>query len=180
MFEKYHFRKWVCIKALCCASLKIPKAAGLREKGKWRKGSERKHRIGYTELTTSSQNPAGLLGHANLSSEVVKTHCALEQPIVKRMGTELIAARVSFDLFGLNLSAVLLPATAVGVMEAMLKCGLHSWRVWDHQVSSRWGGHISSWMAGTWEQEGFAGSEEAHNESNTISASLRVGNKETL
>lgn len=29
-------------------------------------------------------------------------------------------------------------------------------------------------MAGTWEQEGFAGSEEAHNESNTISASLRV------
>lgn len=92
-----------------------------------RKGSERKHRIGYTELTTSSQNPAGLLGHANLSSEVVKTHCALEQPIVKRMGTELIAARVSFDLFGLNLSASApLPATAVGVMEAMLKCGPHS------------------------------------------------------
>ena len=29
-------------------------------------------------------------------------------------------------------------------------------------------------MAGTWEQEGFAGSEEVHNESNTISASLRV------
>lgn len=29
-------------------------------------------------------------------------------------------------------------------------------------------------MAGAWEQEGFTGSEEAHSESSTISASLRV------
>lgn len=74
MFEKYHLENESVLKLLCCCLLGCATISNSRIEGEreMRKGSERKHRIGYTELTTSSQNCRVKLGHANSSSEVVK------------------------------------------------------------------------------------------------------------
>lgn len=93
--------------------------------------SESKYRVRCTELTTDSQNPSKLLGHAEFLQRGCIEPLCLRTICFEEDGYEIgLQPESSFDLFGLNLSArASLPATAIGIMEAVLKWGLHSWRV---------------------------------------------------
>lgn len=140
-----------------------------------RQRSESKYNLGYTGLTTGAQNTARLLSHAECLQRPYGTTVPPKNMLWRGKVKNVYVATASLGLFGMNLNArALLPTTAVDIIEAMLKCGPHSWRIRQPVVLGNEVARSLYWISDAWMQEGLGESEEVHNESNTILASLRV------